>query len=103
MSGAGSEFVLDEARPGRLGFGEAVYCAGKSAEQIAAILDAASAPMLLTLLSADKFAALPAGRQAKLDYDPVSRTAFSGAPAPLIAPAAIRRGHGGNFGRGGGA
>ena len=33
------EFVLDEARTQRLGFGEAVFCAGKSPEQITADSD----------------------------------------------------------------
>ena len=89
MSEAGPEFVLDELRTGRLGFGEAVYCAGKSAEQIANIIVSASVPMLLTLLSPEKFAALPPGQRASLDYDPDSRTAFSGAPAPLAGPSAI--------------
>ncbi len=84
-----SEFVLDEARAGRLGFGEAVFCAGKSPVQIAAILDHATAPMLLTRLDPDRHAALPDAHRASLDYDPVSRTAFSGAPAPLLQPACI--------------
>ena len=39
-----TEFVLDEARPARLGFGEAMFCAGKSPPQIAAILDSLRAP-----------------------------------------------------------
>ena len=83
------EFVLDEARAQRLGFGEAVFCAGKSAEQIAAILDHATQPMLLTRLDPDRFAALPAVRRGDLDYDPVSRTAFSGPPAPLAGAARV--------------
>ncbi len=89
MSDAVREFVLDEARTGRLGFGEAVYCLGKSPAQIAAILDGAHAPILLTLLSPEKFGALPATHQAGLDYDPVSQTAFAGAPAALAGPAEI--------------
>ena len=83
------DFVLDEARASRIGFGEAVYCAGKSAEQVAAIIDAAQSPMLLTLLSPEKFAALPASSQVSLDYDLGSRTAFFGAPAPLVGTAAV--------------
>ncbi len=78
-----TEFVLDEARTARLGFGEAVFCAGKSPAQVAAILDAAAAPLLLTRLDPGRFAALPAAHRAGLDYDPVSGTAFSGVPAPL--------------------
>ncbi len=87
MNDVAQEFLLDEARPERLGFGEAVYCAGKSAEQIAAILDHARAPLLLTLLDESKFALLP--RRAELDYDPVSRTAYFGAPTPVTAPARV--------------
>ena len=86
---AADEFVLDEARPGRLGFGEAVFCAGKSPGQIAAILEAATAPILLTRLDPERFAALPRVNQTALDYDAVSQTAFSGAPAPAMRLAAI--------------
>ena len=79
---ARGEFVLDEERTGRLGFGEAVFCAGKSARQIAAIIDHATIPMLLTRLDPEKFAALPEAQQVALDYDPISHTAFSGAAVP---------------------
>ncbi len=84
-----TEFVLDEIRTARLGFGEAVFCAGKSAPQIAAIVDHATVPMLLTRLDAAKFAALPERQQAALDYDTVSCTAFSGAPLPTSGPAQV--------------
>ena len=80
------EFLLDETRPERIGFGEAVYCAGKSADQIANILDHAHAngrSLLLTRLDAARHAALPAEHAAALDYDPVSATAWLGDPAPL--------------------
>jgi NCAIR mutase (PurE)-related protein len=73
-----TDFVLDVARSARLGFSEAVFCSGKTPAQIAAILAAAPGPLLLTRLDADKHAGLPPG----LDYDPLSRTAFSAA-APL--------------------
>ncbi len=86
MSG---EFVLDEAREQRLGFGEAVFCAGKSVAQIAAILEHAQQPMLLTRLDPDRFAALPAGQRGDLDYDPVSRTAYFGAATPTVGEALI--------------
>ena len=84
-----TEFVLDEERGARLGFGEAVFSAGKSAAQIAAIVDNATVPMLLTRLDPAKFAALPDHQQADLDYDPVSCTAYSGAPLPLAGPPRI--------------
>ncbi len=83
------EFVLDEGRAVRLGFGEAMFCAGKSPEQIAAILDQTQAPMLLTRLDPERFAALPASQRDDLDYDPVSRTAYFGAPLPSAGPAQV--------------
>jgi NCAIR mutase (PurE)-related protein len=84
-----TEFVLDEARTQRIGFGEAMFCAGKSSGQIAAILDHAQRPMLLTRLDPDRFAALPAAHRAELDFHPVSRTAYFGAPAPVREQADI--------------
>ena len=79
-----SEFLLDHERASRIGFGEAVYCAGKSVAQIAAILDAATGkPMLLTRLDAARYEALPEGVRSGLDYEPMSRTAWQGEPAPL--------------------
>ncbi len=86
---SGPEFVLDQARTARLGFGEAMFCAGKSPDQIAAILDELRQPMLLTRLDPERFAALPSQHRDALDYDPVSRTAFSGAPEPLAGAAEV--------------
>ncbi len=76
-----SDFTLDTGRTERIGFGEAVFCAGKSPAQIEAILQAASGsalPLLLTRLDPERLAAVPLGRT--LDYDPMSRTAFSAMP-----------------------
>ncbi len=84
-----SEFVLDPARATRLGLGEAVFCAGKSPAQIAAILEAATTSMLLTRLDPARHDALPASARAALDYDPVSGTAWSGPPPALRGPAEI--------------
>ncbi|MCW2248161.1 NCAIR mutase (PurE)-related protein [Azospirillum fermentarium] len=82
---AADEIRLDFARGERVGVGEAIFCAGKSAGQLAAILDAAAerqARFLLTRLSVEAHAALPDRHRGGLDYDPVSRTAFfGGAPA----------------------
>lgn len=89
MNDLAQEFVLDEARPQRLGFGEAIYCAGKSAAQVAAILEHARSSLLLTRLDEPKYAALPHGVRSELDYDPVSRTAFFGAATPVTAPARV--------------
>ena len=84
-----TEFVLDLERQRRIGLPEAVYAAGKSAEQLAAIVAAAEArgaALLLTRLEADKFAALPAALRMRLDHDALSATAFFGTPAPLAGP-----------------
>jgi NCAIR mutase (PurE)-related protein len=89
MSMPEREFVLDEVRAARLGFGEAVFCAGKSPAQIAGILQTATVPMLLTRLDEGRFAALPPAQQAVLDYDPVSSTAYFGAPKPSRGPVPI--------------
>jgi NCAIR mutase (PurE)-related protein len=78
-----NDFVLDEMRAERIGFGEAMYCAGKSAAQICAILDHVTRPMLLTRLDEVKFGALPERQRVNLDYDQASRTAYWGAPAGM--------------------
>jgi NCAIR mutase (PurE)-related protein len=83
------DFVLDDERTGRIGLGEAVFCAGKSVAQIAGIIDAAARPMLLTRLDPDRLAALPPEARAKLDYDAFSRTAYLGEPAPVSTPARV--------------
>ncbi|KAB1074411.1 nickel pincer cofactor biosynthesis protein LarB [Methylobacterium planeticum] len=86
------EFVLDFARPERIGLEEAVYAAGKSPAQIDAILDAAAvreAAMLLTRLEPGKHAALADRHRARLDYCAVSRTAIFGRPRPVRGPARI--------------
>lgn len=80
------EFVLDLERGKRVGIGEALYCAGKSASQIAAILAHAAerkVSLLLTRLDEARFATLPPDSREHLDYDPVSRTAYFGCPHPL--------------------
>ncbi|WP_298967338.1 nickel pincer cofactor biosynthesis protein LarB [uncultured Methylobacterium sp.] len=84
------EFTLDFARPERIGLEEAVFCAGKSAAQIDAILAAAGergARLLLTRLDPEKHAAL--AHRDRLDYCPVSRTACFGEPRPLAGPAEV--------------
>lgn len=80
--------VIDFARGGRIGLEEAVYCANKQAAQIEGVLaqhEARRHPCLLTRLSAEQFAALGEGWRARLDYDPVSRTAFFLEGRPLGA------------------
>ena len=88
-----AEFKFDYERRSRIGLDEAVFCAGKSAAQIAAIVAGVRegvTGLLLTRLDPDKFAALPAEQKATLDYDEVSRTAILGAvrtpqPGPAVA------------------
>ena len=82
-----TEFKLDLDRHQRIGLDEAMFCAGKTAEQIAAIL--ASLPpgsgMLLTRLGRDKYDALPRELRHDIDYEAASRTGFFGEVRPVAA------------------
>jgi NCAIR mutase (PurE)-related protein len=82
--------VIDFARGARIGLEEAVYCAHKHSAQIEHVLaehDARGRPCLLTRLSPQQHAALGGAWHARLDYEPVSRTAFYRAvPAPAGPP-----------------
>ena len=77
---------LDASRRERIGLDEAIYCAGKSVDQIDGILAELAereAPALLTRLAPDRHAALAPRWHAALDYDPESHTAWLGpVPAP---------------------
>jgi NCAIR mutase (PurE)-related protein len=76
------EVVPDDARQGRIGFDESIYCAGKSHRQLDTILArsiASNRPLLLTRLGRELFDALDSAHRTALDYDPVSRTALLGA------------------------
>jgi pyridinium-3,5-biscarboxylic acid mononucleotide synthase len=78
-----SEIKLDFPRQERLGFDEAIFCAGKTTGQIRAILDQAASNggrFLLTRLGEDQFAALPEAQRGSIDYEPLSRTAYYGTP-----------------------
>jgi NCAIR mutase (PurE)-related protein len=82
----------DWQREARTGVGEAVFCRGKSAEQIAAIValaDERRASLLLTRLSTAQLGALP--QRAHLDYDGLSETAIldHGLRPPTPAPVGI--------------
>jgi NCAIR mutase (PurE)-related protein len=84
MSG---DAVFDFARAERIGLSEAVFCAGKTPQQIAAILRSASerdAGLLLTRLGDQKFAALPDELKDATDWCPLSQTAFFG-PVPPVS------------------
>ncbi len=86
---SGSDFLLDLAREARIGLPEAIFCAGKTPAQIAAIVVAAARPLLLTRLDPIRHAALPAEIRTRLDYDELSATAFSGPPPDPTAAARI--------------
>ncbi len=79
------DVVFDFARTARIGLGEAVFCEGKTPEQIAAILDGAKergAGLLLTRLDGEQVKRLPAALAAQVDYCPLSRTGFFGPLRP---------------------
>ncbi len=81
---------LDLARAARVGFDEAIYCAGKSVAQIDAIVAqalATQARRFYTRLDEAKLAGLAPYHRDALQWDPVSRTAMQG---ELRAPAAPR-------------
>ncbi len=87
-----TDFVLDTQREQRIGLPEAIFCAGKSPEQIAAIIANAElrgASLLLTRLDAAKAALLPPATRRLLDHDSVSQTAFLGAVPDPSGPARV--------------
>lgn len=84
---------LDFQRPARVGFDEAILCAGKSLPQLETIMtktEAEGVSCLMTRLDAEVFDALPTDRQAQIDYDPVSRTGYFNWTAPdMPGPAKV--------------
>ena len=86
-----SDFEIDWEREARTGVAEALLCDGKSVPQIGAILEAAEGRrLLLTRFDEAKLAQLPAIQRDRIDYDPLSRTAFFGdVVAPAMAGAGI--------------
>jgi NCAIR mutase (PurE)-related protein len=84
--------LLDHERERRLGFDEAIYAAGKSAQQIDAIVAhavEARQRRLFTRLDAEKLDALTGATRAALDFDPVSRTAIVGEARKPATPARV--------------
>jgi len=80
------DIVFDYARAERIGLDEAVFCAGKSVQQITTILDnadARGAGLLLTRLDSGVLAELPPQLSEKIDYHALSKTAFFGALRPV--------------------
>lgn len=87
--GCNPDATLDFGRGARIGLEEAVFAAGKSVAQIAAILEMAAdaaRSMLVTRLSPVQLDALPAGLRDRIDYCEGSRTAFFGAPHDRVGP-----------------
>jgi pyridinium-3,5-biscarboxylic acid mononucleotide synthase len=88
---ADREIRLDLGRQDRVGFDEAVLCAGKSDAQLAEIMDelvARDRGMLMTRLDADVVDRMSDGHRRRLDHEPVSRTGFfNREPGPAAAPA----------------
>ena len=85
------EFEIDHAREQRTGIAEGIFCEGKSAAQIDAILADAAGPrrrLLLTRLSPEQHAALAPTGRAGLDYDELSGTAIAGEPM-ILRPSGI--------------
>ncbi len=86
------ELKLDTGRRERLGLEEAIFCSHKSDEQLATILRQHAEEVracLLTRLSAEQFARLPAIFQSALDYDPGSATAILNGPDPCGSAARL--------------
>lgn len=90
-----TDFDLDLLRAERVGLDEALFCAGKTSNQIAAIarkILAEGRSMLLTRLDDARHEALPGDIRAFLDYEPLSRTGILGGPraAQTLAPPEAR-------------
>jgi NCAIR mutase (PurE)-related protein len=78
-----SDIKLDLQRAERVGFDEAIFCAAKSGTHLHQILDQAhdkGLRLLLTRLSAEQLSQLSQAHRARIDYEPISRTGYFGAP-----------------------
>ncbi|MEO0729171.1 MAG: nickel pincer cofactor biosynthesis protein LarB [Pseudomonadota bacterium] len=86
---ASDDIVLDPGRAGRIGLGEAIYCAGKTVAHIEEIIRQArleETPYLLTRLATAQHSALAPEVARALDYDPLSETAVLGMPRRGVKP-----------------
>jgi NCAIR mutase (PurE)-related protein len=86
------ETVLDFDRFNRIGLDEAIFCAGKSVEQIEAILELAKergAGLLLTRLTVEKLEGLSAANRDAIDYCTVSSTGFFGSVKRIVSRRAV--------------
>lgn len=82
------QIKLDFARPDRIGFDEAILAAGKSAAQLTEIIEQfvqREGRCLITRLEAEVLDQLSDAHRERLDYDPVSRTAYLNWTAPQSA------------------
>jgi NCAIR mutase (PurE)-related protein len=89
-----NDFDLDLLRAERIGLDEALFCSGKTLTHLVRIVETvieAGRPMLLTRLGDSVHASLEERIRERLDYDPVSRTAFLGRlrPSREIARVAV--------------
>lgn len=83
---ADDQVKLDFDRQNRTGLAEAVFCAGKSIDQLSAICRSISAeqrPMLFTRLSAAHFAELDSSFPGMLSFDALSSTAYYREKSPV--------------------
>jgi len=86
------DIKLDLERHWRLGFDEAILCAPKSVIHLTQILDQAvqgGLRLLLTRLSDRQLSELPPPHRARIDYEPISRTGYFGAPHDVVGPARV--------------
>ena len=76
LENTSKQIRLDLERQNRIGLAEAVYCAGKTNDQLIAICDQlqTDSSMLFTRLSSDQFNVFP--NPERFDYDPLSQTAW---------------------------
>ncbi|MET3523827.1 nickel pincer cofactor biosynthesis protein LarB [Mesorhizobium abyssinicae] len=87
------QIKLDFQRPERLGLDEAILCARKSDAQLATIMNRVlehGVRCLMTRLDPEVFARMARTHRERLDYDPVSRTAYlNWIPAAELEPPRI--------------
>lgn len=90
-----AEVCLDSARTERIGFDEAILCAGKSDQQLKTIMDdllSRDESSLMTRLEPEVFARFSDIHTDKLDYHPASRTSFfnwAATPQSSLAKVAV--------------
>jgi len=87
-----SHLTFDIRRAERIGLEEAVLAESKPLALLVSLLAGAQAEarrLLVTRLTAEQQAALPADLSAALDYCALSRVAWLGAPAPVVDHCAV--------------